>query len=228
MAYVVPMAMFVPIVRPFRQRAQKTLGKRRSSNVCYIDQSHTLRYIVKGKWLTRKTSQTFTQSGLPIQRRISDFHVRGAYRSKSSGGRSVQALACPLFIASTPSVFSPKSPSWKDARVRSYFVSGRKKNASTSCAPESIAPRPYHHCGVMALAISLANKVQTAVRLTWIACWPMRALLRSWRKNISCQPVNNLASMEELCQVTWVIIGTSASLCPAARPTTHRDQRCHS
>lgn len=37
MAYVVPIAMFVPIVRPFRHRAQKTLGKRRSSNVCYID-----------------------------------------------------------------------------------------------------------------------------------------------------------------------------------------------
>lgn len=147
--------------------------------------------------LTRKTSQTFIQSGLPTQSRISDFHVRGANRSKSSGGRSVHTPGSAFFLTpSTPSVSSPESPSWKDASERSYFVSGRKKNASTSCAPARIAPSPYHHCGVMALAISLAKRTQTAVRLTWIACWPMRALLRSWRKKISCcSPVNILRSI---------------------------------
>lgn len=33
--YVVPIAMLVPRVRPLTSRAQMTLGKRRSSPVCY-------------------------------------------------------------------------------------------------------------------------------------------------------------------------------------------------
>jgi hypothetical protein len=135
---------------------------------------------------TRRTSQTFHQSGLPTQRRISDFHVRGAYRSKSNGGRSVHIpTPASRFICDEASVSSPASPSWNEAMDLWYLVSGRKKKARTSWAPARAAPRPYHHCGVMESAIGPAKRTQTAVRLTWIACWPIRPLLRSWRKKIS-------------------------------------------
>src|SRR4051812_26378777 len=69
---------------------------------------------------------------------------------------------------------------------RSYLVSGTRKNARTSWTPPRMAPRPYHHSGVMAEAMGLAKRTQTEMRMTWMVCWIMRPRPRSCKKKISC------------------------------------------
>lgn len=75
--------------------------------------------------------------------------------------------------------------SWYEDNGRSYLVSGTKKKAMISWTPPSTPPRPYHHSGVIASAMGLANSTQTVVRVTWTVCWIMRPWPRSCRKNIS-------------------------------------------
>jgi hypothetical protein len=45
------------------------------------------------------------------------------------------------------------------------LVSGTKKKARTRETPERIAPRPYHHSGVMASAMGPAKMTKIAVRM---------------------------------------------------------------
>lgn len=76
--YVVPMAILVPRVRPLMSSAQMTLGKRRSSAVCYV--------FVSVKALSKRQELAYPQ------------HVPGCGPVRTSNPQTQIRLPCPWLI----------------------------------------------------------------------------------------------------------------------------------